>query len=144
MGHNSQFKAVWNASCHFYFFPHHHTTVPRLLPITHLPIGLLSSDFYPSHFYPSRLLPITGLSSKKDFYPLGHSPIRTFTHLFYFKHHKQRSKKMKLNPSLSPNKYCILLFNRIMEMGHFCPETSQRLVEGQKCPPLPERLHTVD
>ena len=84
--------------------------VPRLLPITHLPIGLLSSDFYPSHFYPSRLLPITGLSSKKDFYPSGHSPIRTFTHLFYFKHHKQRSIKRKLNPSLSLNKK--LFFHR--------------------------------
>ena len=84
--------------------------VPRLLPITHLPIGLLSSDFYPSHFYPSRLLPITGLSSKKDFYPSGHSPIRTFTHLFYFKHHKQRRIKRKLNPSLSLNKK--LFFHR--------------------------------
>ena len=28
--------------------------------------------------------------------------------------------------------------------GHFCPEISQRLVEGQKCPPLPEGLHTVE
>ena len=79
-------------------------SVPRHLPIAHLPIRLLSSDFYPSHFYPSRLLPITGLSSKKDFYPSGHSPIRTFTHLFYFKHHKQRSIRRKLNPSLSLNK----------------------------------------
>ena len=84
--------------------------VPRHLPIEHLPIRLLSSDFYPSHFYPSRLLPITGLSSKKDFYPSGHSPIRTFTHLFYFKHHKQRRIKRKLNPSLSLNKK--LFFHR--------------------------------
>ena len=94
--------------------------VPRLLPITHLPIGLLSSDFYPSHFYPSRLLPITGLSSKKDFYPSGHSPIRTFTHLFYFKHHKQRSKKRKLNSSLSKKKY---FFHRHLPrtmLGTYC------------------------
>ena len=104
---------------------HSISTVPRHLPIAHLPIRLLSSDFYPSHFYPSRLLPITGLSSKKDFYPLGHSPIRTFTHLFYFKHHKQRSKKRKLNSSLSKKKY---FFHRHLPRTILCRYVLPNLV----------------
>ena len=81
--------------------------VPRLLPITHLPIGLLSSDFYPSHFYPSRLLPITGLSSKKDFYPSGHSLIRTFTHLFLFQASQTKKHKKETQSFIEPEQKVI-------------------------------------
>ena len=85
--------------------------VPRLLPITHLPIGLLSSDFYPSHFYPSRLLPITGLSSKKDFYPLGHSPISLLFQASQMKKQKMEIQSFNLfmvkqNKMVFPGTYC--------------------------------------
>ena len=44
-------------------------------------------------FYLSLVLALKKTFTHQDIHPSGHSPIRTFTHLFYFILYKQRSKK---------------------------------------------------
>ena len=50
-------------------------------------------------FYLSLVLALKKTFTHQDIHSSGHSPI-----FFYFKHHKQRSIRRKLNPSLSLNK----------------------------------------